>query len=710
MTSVDGTVQVNDVARTQLEHLDDTDLYASAWSEALQASKVQWGGRGQGGRGLNRRTWQRSDVVVDNVRLEYVGRSTAAVQARLLLEHATLKLLSGHVYALIGQNGCGKSTLLRRMHTGKIPGFPPHVSTLYVSQEDEIWNIHHHQQQQRSESSPPSTATNVRDWMYKQFRDFCNVNIRVAGKARIDELEQAMNELDLSTNDPEIMKRMEELSEALSLVEDEVAETQEVDGLIQKQAEQALSFMGIPNQQFSLPIQKLTSGQRKRVSLAAALMICMFTSCDLLLLDEPTNSLDIQGLILLRQMVGVVNSRGGGRQPTTVLLVSHDCDFINDVATDVIEFQKNLTLQYYAGNYADFLVQKQQLDRREHHMAAVMDKREDAMKQTLENLKKQVTSKKGGREKKAKQIASFKKKMERALGDNDYEGLPMTSSMPRRTAKWKRPEGEPDKAIQFNFRNCTSKWNEPLILAMEIGYKSDENQDQDHGEEQNEKQTAGSSIVFDENGVPIITKKHGFLFDCIDLCINEGEKYCILGENVSAETSILLKILAKIIQPTEGVVHTVNVDIAFLDSEKILSVLEDSGTPLSYLTEKFPQKPEHDIRAELTAFGLNPKQASTELRFLSGGERCRLCLAEIMLRNPHVICLDQPTANLDLESVDALIYGLKKWDGTVIMVSHDAYFLRSLDVKLYALIAEEGKLRRVEGGIEAYLRSFANPM
>jgi ATPase subunit of ABC transporter with duplicated ATPase domains len=353
------------------------------------------------------------------------------------------------------------------------------------------------------------------------------------------------------------------------------------------------------------------------------------------------------------------------------------------------------------------LVQKQQQDRREHRLVSVMDKKEDVMKQTLENMKKQVTSKKGGRDKKAKQIASYKKKMDKMLGDNDYEGLPMTSSMPRRAAKWKRPEGEPDKAIQFSFRNCSSKWNEPLILAMEVGYKSDENQDQDHSEDQKEKQTPGSTILFDENGVPIITKKDGFLFDCIDLCINEGEKYCILGENVSAETSILLKILAKVIQPTEGVVHTVNVDIAYLDSDKILSILDGSGTPLSYLTETFTQKTEHEIRAELTAFGLNPKQASTDLRFLSGGERCRLCLAEIMLRNPHVICLDQPTANLDLESVDALIYGLKKWDGTVIMVSHDAYFLRSLEVKLYALIAEEGKLRRVEGGIEAYLRSFA---
>lgn len=95
------------------------------------------------------------------------------------------------------------------------------------------------------------------------------------------------------------------------------------------------------------------------------------------------------------------------------------------------------------------------------------------------------------------------------------------------------------------------------------------------------------------------------------------------------------------------------------------------------------------------------------MRFLSGGERCRLCIVDVMLQNnPEVLCLDHPTANLDVESVEALIYGLAHWNGTTIIVSHDAHFLRSLEAKCYVLIAEEGKLRRVEGGVDAYLRSF----
>jgi len=97
------------VIRSQLDSLDDTDCYSTAWEEALANTSnlvVRWGGRGQGGRGTSRRTFQPKDVVVDDVRLEYVGNETAG-SAKLMLDGAVLKLLSGRVYGLIGNNGCG---------------------------------------------------------------------------------------------------------------------------------------------------------------------------------------------------------------------------------------------------------------------------------------------------------------------------------------------------------------------------------------------------------------------------------------------------------------------------------------------------------------------------------------------------------------------------------------------------------------------------
>jgi len=79
-----------------------------------------------------------------------------------------------------------------------------------------------------------------------------------------------------------------------------------------------------------------------------------------------------------------------------------------------------------------------------------------------------------------------------------------------------------------------------------------------------------------------------------------------------------------------------------------------------------------------------------------------------MLRHPQVLCLDTPTANLDAASVEALVYGLRRWNGTTVLISHDAHFVRALQAQCYVLMPSEGKLRRVEGGgIDAYLRSFA---
>lgn len=219
--------------------------------------------------------------------------------------------------------------------------------------------------------------------------------------------------------------------------------------------------------------------------------------------------------------------------------------------------------------------------------------------------------------------------------------------------------------------------------------------------------------IAQEHGEVIITKKEGYLFDCVDLCINEGGTYCFLGKNGCGK-STLLRLVAKREEPKEGCVqHANNIQIGFFDQnamDELLDVANQSPntmTALSYLTGCFPSRAEQELRGELTNFGLSPEQAGTNIRFLSGGERCRLCLARIMLDNPHVLCLDNPTSNLDVESVEALIYGLQHWKGgTIIMVSHDANLVRSLNAECAVLMEEEGKLRRVEGTIDEYLRTF----
>lgn len=207
-----------------------------------------------------------------------------------------------------------------------------------------------------------------------------------------------------------------------------------------------------------------------------------------------------------------------------------------------------------------------------------------------------------------------------------------------------------------------------------------------------------------------IVKKPGFLFDCVDLCIDEGSTTCILGANGNGK-STLLRLLSKQEQPREGTIHHAhNVNVTYFDQHAVDDLIESqsdkSATALSLLTERFPAKTEQDIRGELTAFGLGPKQALTNIQFLSGGERCRLCLTSLMLNDPQVLIMDEPTSHLDVESVEALVYGLKHWNGTLIMVSHDANFIRSLGGMCYVIMKDEGKIRRIPDGIDSYLKTF----
>jgi ATP-binding cassette subfamily F protein 3 len=172
-----------------------------------------------------------------------------------------------------------------------------------------------------------------------------------------------------------------------------------------------------------------------------------------------------------------------------------------------------------------------------------------------------------------------------------------------------------------------------------------------------------------------------------------------------------LRILTQKEQPLEGKVHHAhNVKVAHFDQHAVDDLIDCNTnqvvTALSLLVGRFPEKTDKDIRGELSSFGLSPKQASTNVRFLSGGERSRLCLAALMLEDPHVLVMDEPTSHLDVESVEALIYGLKHWNGTLVLVSHDANFLRSLEGNCHVIMQDEGKIRRIPEGIDSYLKTF----
>ena len=693
------------VISSQMTAIDASDSLASQWEDALDSISQEtsfkqqsliWGGKGKGGRGISRRTIQPKDVIVDDVNLEYVSdANSGAVGSKTLLAGADLKLLSGKVYAMIGRNGCGKSTLLRRMAQKKIPGFTSlHLKMMHVPQE-----VFEMDNELPIDVVIGCTKQNLHD-------------SNEALQCKIEALEEELEALDLECPEhgEENVEKMENICAEISKLEDSMQQDggNDLDSDIRFKAEQVLEYFGIPKVMQSKTMDTLSGGQRKKVLLACSL----FCDLDLLLLDEPTNHLDMKGIIQLRGLISTMQ-----QQETTVVLVSHDINLINCVASDVIHFA-NHTLTYYRGNYVDYLIAKEQHDLHKTRQQQTLDKQRDAMMKTIDNLKKKSNSaSREGKKKLNKSINSRKKKLERHGIENDEHGHRLTvqdaktgmklgsiNSLDASTRKklgykalvqkTQKISPVPDKAVQFSFKDTNCTWGEPLIQAFDVGHGYDI--------ETTDSTTITESLPF--------AKKPGFLFDSIDLSIEEHSTVCILGENGTGKTT-LLKILCKEIKPLEGEVHTAhNATISFFSQHKADELITDgvnkygSNTcSIALLSQMYPKKTEQDIRGTLIDFGLSPEQASTYIQFLSGGERCRLCLAMIMLQDPHVLVFDEPTTHLDPESVEALVYGIQKWNGTFLMVSHDLFLIQMLEGTCYVLTETDGKLRRLEGGIDSYL-------
>jgi ATP-binding cassette subfamily F protein uup len=195
------------------------------------------------------------------------------------------------------------------------------------------------------------------------------------------------------------------------------------------------------------------------------------------------------------------------------------------------------------------------------------------------------------------------------------------------------------------------------------------------------------------------------LFAHVTWRLGPGDRVALVGVNGSGKTS-LLRVLAGVLSPTSGVVERgQTVKLAFLtqDTAEIpghLRVLESLEAVKGRATLAGGQ--------EITAgqlgdrFGFRGEKAYTAVADLSGGERRRLQLMRLLMGEPNVLLLDEPTNDLDIDTLTALEDLLDSWPGTLIVVSHDRYFIERVCDDVYALVGD-GSLRHLPGGVEQYL-------
>jgi ATP-binding cassette subfamily F protein uup len=362
---------------------------------------------------------------------------------------------------------------------------------------------------------------------------------------------------------------------------------------------------------------------------------------DILLLDEPTNHLDIESIRWLEEFL----LRYGG----TLVFVTHDRAFLSRLATRIAELDRG-RLDDWACDYPTFLERKEQLLAAEERQAALFDKK---LAQEETWIRKGVEARRTRNEGRVRALKAM------------------------REARQKRRERQGAARMQVQEAERSGAL---VIEAKGVGF----------GYGDADSDTTGDSSR------PVIRD--------LTATIMRGDKVGIIGPNGSGKTT-LLRLLLGGLAPREGTIRQgTNLEVAYFDQLK--AALDDEKTVQQNVSEydtiAIDGQRRHII-GYLQDFLFPPERSRTQVKFLSGGERSRLLLARLFTKPSNVLVLDEPTNDLDIETLELLESLLVNYQGTVLLVSHDRAFLNDVVTSTLAIEAD-GRVKEYDGGYDDYLR------
>ena len=199
-----------------------------------------------------------------------------------------------------------------------------------------------------------------------------------------------------------------------------------------------------------------------------------------------------------------------------------------------------------------------------------------------------------------------------------------------------------------------------------------------------------------------VSQAYGSLrvYSHLDLAIERGDRTVLVGPN-GAGKSTLLKILAGVLPIQDGVRKVPSATKIGYFSQHRSEGLELENTVLDEVLRANAELREDDVRSILGSFLFRRSDVAKKVKVLSGGEKSRLSLVKFLVDPPNLLLMDEPTTHLDLLSVEALILALKRYEGTLVFISHDVHFIRALAET--TLHISGGKLTRYAGGYDYYL-------
>ncbi|XP_046875503.1 ATP-binding cassette sub-family F member 1 isoform X1 [Hypomesus transpacificus] len=523
-------------------------------------------------------------------------RFSISAHGKELFVNADLLIVAGRRYGLVGPNGKGKTTLLKHI-ANRALSIPPNIDVLLCEQEV------------IADDTPAVQAVLKAD----------------TKRLKLLEEEKQLQAL-LDKGEDSVGERLEKVYEELRIIGAAAAEAK---------ARRILAGLSFTTEMQNRATKKFSGGWRMRVSLARAL----FMEPTLLMLDEPTNHLDLNAVIWLN------NYLQGWKK--TLLIVSHDQSFLDEVCTDIVhlDYQK---LFYYRGNYLTFkkmYVQKQK----------ELQKQYDKQEKKLKDLKAGGKSTKQA-EKQTKEALTRKQQKGKKKGGLEEESQETQDLL-------KRPK---EYTVKFTFPNPPPL--SPPILGLH-------------------------TVDFGYDGQKP-------LFKNVDFGIDMESRICIVGPNGVGKSTLLLLLTGRL-EPTKGEMRKNHrLKVGFFNQQYADQLNMDEAAT-EYLQRNF-NLPYQDSRKCLGRFGLESHAHTIQISKLSGGQKARVVFAELSCRQPDVLILDEPTNNLDIESIDALSEAINEYKGAVIIVSHDARLITETQCQMW--VVEDKAVNQIDGDFEDYKR------
>jgi ATPase subunit of ABC transporter with duplicated ATPase domains len=190
------------------------------------------------------------------------------------------------------------------------------------------------------------------------------------------------------------------------------------------------------------------------------------------------------------------------------------------------------------------------------------------------------------------------------------------------------------------------------------------------------------------------------IYEGLDFMIRRRERWCVMGIN-GAGKSTLLKLVAGSTEPDDGTVAVGgSVKMGYF-AQHAMDLLDGERTVFQWLEDSFPQAGQGSLRALAGCFGFSGDDVEKKCRVLSGGEKARLVMAQMLFDPPNFLVLDEPTNHLDLATKEMLINALSEFEGTMLFVSHDRHFLAALSNRVLELTPEG--IHQFGGGYTEYV-------